>query len=435
MLRPLSLRMRLSLLLGAVLAAGLAIGVGLLILHAGARIRAEADAATRLARELVQSSLARLNGSAEAELERLIADAQKLRHVRVFMEGAAPPDNAPAKRAPDWFAALVVPQEKAVTIAAPGGGALVIAANPADEIAEIWEEALSLTLGGAGVAAAAFALVSLAVSKTLRPVGAFAEGLAGLERGDYAVRVAPDGPPELAAIAQQINALAAALERLDAENHQLVRRMIHVQDEERRDIARDLHDEIGPFLFTIRAGLGALARKAAGGGVSALVAGCVRLDAQIAALQQVNRRILGRLRPAALEEMGLADALEALAGGWRESHPTVAIDLDLAGARGDFDEEIALTAYRIVQEGLTNAFRHSGANHIRVSVARARHDGRSALRLEVSDNGKGPPAANREGIGLRGMSERVAAFGGRAGLEAGAPSGAKLLAFLPLGGR
>ncbi|KAF0120658.1 MAG: integral membrane sensor signal transduction histidine kinase, partial [Methylocystaceae bacterium] len=110
--------------------------------------------------------------------------------------------------------------------------------------------------------------------------------------------------------------------------------MIHVQDEERKDIARDLHDEIGPFLFTVRAGVGALARRATAPGADPirLAEDCARIDAQIAALQQVNRRILGRLRPAALEEMGLADALEALAQGWRDANPKVAIALSLDGA-------------------------------------------------------------------------------------------------------
>lgn len=438
MIHALSLRLRLSLLLGAVLAAGLAIGVGLLVLHAGARVRAEADAATRLALELVQASLAGLDKSQdrEAELARLLADARKLRHVRVSLEGEAPasPDNGDRKRAPDWFTALVLPRPGETRVETGTGRTLVIAANPADEIAEIWEEATGLALGGVGVAVAAFALVSMAVSRTLRPVSALAHGLARLERGDHAARVPADGSPDLVAIAERINALAAALERLDEDNRRLVRRMIHVQDEERRDIARDLHDEIGPFLFTIRAGVGALARKAASGDAGTLAADCGRIDAQIAALQEVNRRILGRLRPAALAEMGLADALEALAQGWRETHPEVEIRLLLSGARGVIDEAIALTAYRIVQEGLTNVFRHARATCAAVVASRDAFEGRPALRIEVCDNGVGLAADYREGIGLRGMSERVAAQGGRMTLAITPPRGVRLTALLPLDG-
>ena len=434
MLPALSLRLRLTLLLGAVLAAGLAIGVGLLILHAGARVRAEADAATRLARELVEASLARIDasGAGEGELERLLADARKLRHVRVFIEGDAPPprENGDAKRPPAWFAALAQPRDGVVRIAAGPGRTLVVAADPADEITEIWEEVVWLALGGFCVAAAAFALMWFAVSRTLRPVSALAAGLARLEAGDHAARVPSRGPPDLAVIAERINALAAALERLDDENGRLLRRMIDVQDEERRDIARDLHDEIGPFLFTIRAGVGALKRKAAAPGAEAavLAADCARIDAQIAALQQVNRRILGRLRPAALAEMGLAGALEALAQGWRETNPDAAIELDLSGAEGALDEAIALTAYRIVQEGLTNVFRHAEASRVEVRVARVDDGGRPALRIEVRDDGRGLAPGARQGLVLRGMSERVGALGGRLTLENAAEGGAALTA-------
>jgi two-component system sensor histidine kinase UhpB len=437
MLRRLSLRLRLSLLLGVVLALGLALGVGLLVLHAGARVRAEADGATRLARDLVEATLPRLATApdAQAEIARLLADARRLRHVRVTLAGEETPAQKHVDRAPQWFARLVLPNA-AVTRIDTGRGAILISPNPADEIAEIWQEIVWLAIGGAGIAVAAFGLVSLAVSRTLRPVATLADGLQRLERGEHSVRVPADGSPEFIVIAERINALAATLQQLDEENRRLVRRMIHVQDEERKDIARDLHDEIGPFLFTVRAGVGALARRATAPGAepARLAEDCARIDGQIAALQQVNRRILGRLRPAALEEMGLADALQALAQGWREANPSVAITLSLDGASGDLEEEIALTAYRIVQEGLANALRHSGADRVAVAVRRSK----GALEIVVRDNGAGLDAARRPsssgGLGLRGMSERVGALGGALTLGNDAHGGARLTASLPLPG-
>lgn len=432
MLRKMTLRARLSLLIGGVIVAGLGFGVGLLILHAGTRVSAEAEGATRLARELVQATLPRLSTTQNprAVLAELLEDAGRLRHVRVVVEGEAPSAGINEKRAPDWFSALVFRAPAPTRIATPLG-TIEIAASSQDEIAEIWEEIVWLAVGAAGVAAVAFALVSYAVSRALAPIGVLSDALQRLEQGDHAIRVPPDGSREFVAIAERVDSLAATLQRLDAENRRLLRHMIHVQDEERRAIARDLHDEIGPFLFTVRAGVGALARKAQGPGAdpARLAEDCARIDAQIAALQQVNRRILGRLRPAALEEMGLADAIEALARGWREARAEIAIDLSLDGAQAKLDETTAITAYRVVQEGLTNAFRHSGASRIAVMIARAGQ----RLRVEVRDNGTGLPAAFAPaGLGLRGMSERVSALGGMLWLDNGETGGARLVAELPL---
>lgn len=432
MLRKMTLRARLSLLIGGVIVAGLGFGVGLLILHAGTRVSAEAEGATRLARELVQATLPRLSTTQNprAVLAELMEDAGRLRHVRVVVEGEAPSAGINEKRAPDWFSALVFRAPAPTRLATPLG-TIEISASSQDEIAEIWEEIVWLAIGAAGVAALAFALVSYAVSRALAPIGVLSGALQRLEQGDHAIRVPPDGSREFVAIAERVDSLAATLQRLDAENRRLLRHMIHVQDEERRAIARDLHDEIGPFLFTVRAGVGALARKAQSPGAdpARLAEDCAKIDGQIAALQQVNRRILGRLRPAALEEMGLADAIEALARGWREARAEIAIDLSLEGAQAKLDETTAITAYRVVQEGLTNAFRHSGASRIAVVIARA--DQR--LRVEVRDNGTGLPAAFAPaGLGLRGMSERVSALGGMLWLDNDESGGARLVAELPL---
>lgn len=310
-------------------------------------------------------------------------------------------------------------------------GELVLAADPGDEIDEIWEEVWLLALGAAVLALAGFGVVSVVVSRALAPVSTVAEALLRLERGDRSVRMAAGDAPEFVAIASRVDALAETLARFDAENRALVERIIHVQDEERRDIARDLHDEIGPFLFSIRAGLGALARKLEG----ARRDDCLGIDGQLGALQQVNRRILGRLRPAALEEMGLEGALQALVQGWRDLDPKVAVGLHVAESRAPLDESIALTAYRIVQEGLTNVFRHASAARVDVTVERIFCGGNAELRVTVRDDGAGVPEGVREGIGLRGMAERVAALGGRLTLDAATPRGALLEARLPLEAR
>ncbi|WP_018267136.1 histidine kinase [Methylosinus sp. LW4] len=436
MLKGLSLRARLLALLGATLAVGLALGVGLLTLHAAARVRAESDSTARLAREFVATALASVEESDDplAALRGRLADVDRLRHIHIFMVGSGEARGASVeeRRAPAWFAALVAGSPSETRIALDGRGRLrgelALVAEPGDEIDEIWEEVWALALGAAALALAGFGVVSVVVSRALAPVSTLAEALRRIEHGDRDVRMVAGDAPEFVAIAGRVDALAETLARFDAENRALVERIIHVQDEERRDIARDLHDEIGPFLFSIRAGLGALARKLEG----ARREDCLNIDAQLGALQQVNRRILGRLRPAALDEMGLEGALQALAQGWRDLDAGVAIGLHIDDAGEPLDESIALTAYRIVQEGLTNVFRHASATRVDVTVERIEACGKRELRVAVRDDGAGVAQGAREGIGLRGMAERVAALGGRLTFESAEPRGALLVARLPL---
>ncbi len=417
----LSLRARLSLLLVLVLLAGLAAGLGALVMHAGGRIGAESDAAIRLARELVETKAPQLAKAPDplAELEKLFTDVRRLRHVRIA-QADAPQSVVRDPVAPEWFSALVMPAPAESRIVTPVA-TIVVSANPLDEIDEVWQELVWLSMGALTLALVALALGSLGLSRALRPVVAVADSLSRLEGGDYWIRLAPEGPPEFVDIAERINALAIKLQRLDADNRALVQRMIGVQEQERRDIARDLHDEIGPVLFTARATIGALARRAATGSVepALLAADCRRIDAQIAALQEINRRILGRLRPPALEEMGLADALAALARGWRNAHPEIVLDVLGEAAPEGLDDRVALAAYRVVQEGLTNAYRHAGASRIEVRIDQAV----GVLRICVQDNGAGFDAITGDGVGsglglgLRGMKERLAALGGSLQIE------------------
>jgi two-component system sensor histidine kinase UhpB len=144
---------------------------------------------------------------------------------------------------------------------------------------------------------------------------------------------------------------------------------------------------------------------------------------QINALQQFNRRVLERLRPVGLAELGLRQALESLSRLWRESHPDVAIETVISPALGPTGETADLTIYRIVQEALTNVFRHAGATSVNVVIEPAEqtaHDGRSCARVRVSDNGRGMEPGQKLGFGLVGMRERILALGGTLNVVSGA---------------
>jgi two-component system sensor histidine kinase UhpB len=135
---------------------------------------------------------------------------------------------------------------------------------------------------------------------------------------------------------------------------------------------------------------------------------------QVNALQQFNRRVLEKLRPVGLAELGLRQALEALRRHWRESYPGVAIETRISRSLGETGETADLTIYRVVQEALTNVFRHADATAVDVTIEPAgRPKGeRDCALVRVSDNGCGLKPGHKLGLGLTGMRERILALGG-----------------------
>ena len=435
MWQNLPLRMRLNALFAIVLVLGLTVNVGRLLLEAGPRIRAEDESVVRLAREFIEASIVDLNDSAEpeAKLETIVEGLQRLRHITVSREGdgavspAKPPGATEAGVEPGgppaWFVALVRPEQTSfrVPIAASGQsmGSLVIASHPTDEIAEIWDGIATQLQIGAALAGALLLITMVVVNRALAPIQSLADAMAGIETGRYDTRVQPTGSAEIADICSKLNHLAAALGTAVGEKQRLTERLVSLQDVERKEIARELHDEFGPHLFALRAHATALMR--ATGADKPDIEGVRRhggamLD-QINELQQFNRRVLEKLRPIGLSELGLNEALQALVRLWRDAHPGVTMETVVSPSLGPMGKTAELTIYRIIQEGLTNVFRHSGASHVSVeveSVPQAAGDDchGAAARVSIRDNGGGLPSDHRLGLGLTGMRERVMALGG-----------------------
>jgi two-component system, NarL family, sensor histidine kinase UhpB len=428
MWQRLSLRSRINLLLALVLTLGLAINVARLVLEAGPRVQAEDQSVTRLAREFVETIVGGLNEAAdpEARLDQVIGDLRRLRHVRIARQtedatsaqAAAQDEGGDARSVPAWFTALVHPGTTSVSVPVSLNGrttALVITSMPNDEIAEIWEEILTQLAVGSAVALALFLITMAVVGRALGPLDALSQAMTGIEAGFYDVQIEPSGAPELAAICAKLNHLAATLGSAVEEKRQLAERAISLQDLEREEIARELHDEFGPYLFALRVHVGALMRLADSvgpDGEGVRKHGSAILE-QVHELQQFTRRILERLRPVGLAELGLGEALRALKRLWNESHPEVEIATTISPSLGETGETAELTIYRIVQEALTNVFRHARATAVNVSIEPAGVQGNRDYALVcVRDNGCGLKPGQKFGLGLTGMRERILALGG-----------------------
>lgn len=454
-----SLKARLSWLIGVVLSAMLAVNVAIMIGHAGPRIRAEADSMEQLSRELVETALASVQETKDPvpALRRLFDNLRNLRHVEIEIlpnDDPAPSFDAKlraelraelATGVPDWFVRLVAPEPRVDIIPARVGavqyGNIAIISNPVDELAEIWSDLLWLGAISLAVASLLLALVLALLGRTLAPFATLGRGLARLEAGEKSVRLDLSGASEFKEISSRLNSLATTLDRVQGENHSLIDRLFAVQDSERRDIARDLHDEAGPCLFSIRAGAATLAASASVDFADRelLRRTCANIDAAGQALQSLLRRMLERLRPPPMSELGLEAALRGLVASWSGARPDVRLTLRVAHDLGGLDEKTAFTAYRIVQEALTNVFRHASAAQARALLefveapeTLAASGCAEALRVLVEDDGVGLPARRELGLGLVGMSERVHALGGSLRIEDGAAGGTRIEALLPL---
>ena len=435
MWQKLSLRARLSILLALVIALGLIVNVARLVLDAAPRVQAEDQSVTRLAREFVQTLVAGLDETPDpdARLNQIVQDLSRLRHVSITRQSNVVETRPPAanssgdggewRSVPAWFVALVHPDQMAVSVPISIGGkpgSLLITSHPADEMVEIWDGIVTQLEIGSAIAIALFLITMLVVSRALAPIEALSAAMARIEAGGYDTRVTPDGPPELAAICTKLNHLAVTLGGAIDDKRRLAERVVSLQDVERKEIARELHDEFGPFLFALRVHASSLSRiaDAPEPNLDAVRKRGAAILEQVDSLQRSNRRVLEKLRPVGLTELGLRDALGALLRLWSESHPGVVVETSISPSLGETGETADLTIYRTIQEALTNVFRHAGATRVDVSIepaglpAGAARGDRSGVLVRVRDNGSGLRPDHRLGLGLIGMRERILALGG-----------------------
>jgi len=220
------------------------------------------------------------------------------------------------------------------------------------------------------------------------------------------------------------------IQRLAQSRMHFLRRSLTSQEEERQKITRDIHDGIGQSLTSLLLGLRAMEETTADEKVRE---NAKSLRAMGAGIHDDLRRIVRGLRPAILDQLGLAAALERLVDEVTRAG-TVSIQLDvrtLAGLR--LNAELESTAFRIVQEAISNSLRHSSAKHIRVVLAAQSNN----LEITVSDDGKGFDASTifqnlNASYGLLSIRERAMICGGRAEIQTSPGAGTTVSACLPL---
>lgn len=224
---------------------------------------------------------------------------------------------------------------------------------------------------------------------------------------------------------------------VELEQNRQITQLIHEKlEEERKTIARELHDELGQCVTAIRTIGTAIVNR------SHEQQAKTRQNAETIVelathIYDIVHSIIRQLRPSALDHLGLCDAVTELVDRYKQQHPSIAVALAFMGELNQFDEKVNITVYRIVQECLTNAAKHADAQHVDIQIVLHEEDERRFIEIKVSDDGKGVSADSSEGqhFGLLGMGERVQAFGGNVRIESSATVGTTVHATLPLQAR
>ncbi len=319
---------------------------------------------------------------------------------------------------------------------------------------------VELAMAALGLAAAGVLAWILARSLTV-PLKEAIDALRQIRGGDYRVNLPVATGGEVGELQASIGEMSLALDesKKDLENkvaertrdlvastnealranddkRKLIQKVNSIIEEERKGIAIEIHDELNASLIAVRLeaqAIGALAAKAPPGPEVEQVQQKAQAITRLALdLYASGRRLVRRLRPEVLEMLGLHGAVEEML---RHYDSGSRIDFSFH-SEGDFSKlgnELAISAYRIVQEALSNVMKHSGATSAQVSLVLA--DGGDVLHIEVADNGHGfDTGTASEGIGIIGMRERVDALGGSIAVHSQPGEGTTVVIALPLSG-
>lgn len=391
----------------------------------------EVEASSRLAELMLAVSELKDHGP---DTVRQMLDEGGLRHLGVSLERSDMEQlqhsgaGLIARRVADWLPRSnpELLRERRIVV---GDEVLVIWPDPLSEIEEILEES--------GRMIGIFILFALAtivaawrtVQRALQPVRAIEEGLARLARGDPQAALPQFELNEFRRIGSAIDRLAGALGEARASERRLGGRLIELQESERRELARELHDEFGQALTAVGVAAAFIERHAASAAPQALVESARDIRSESAHMSEHVRGLLRKLRPHGLEGLGMVDALAELLDSWRQREATIELVADLPERLPPLSATAGLAIYRTVQEALTNVRRHSGASRVEVRlVVQA-----GWAELTIVDDGRGCTAGqlSQSAGGVLGMRERAAMAGGRAEVEALPGGGVKVALQVP----
>lgn len=342
--------------------------------------------------------------------------------------------------APHWYATLVSPH-MGTRIIPLNGSHLAVTTNPTRAVLDGWDNLRDILIAQATLFILADLLIFWLMGRWLAPLEKIRQGLREMEQGDHHVRLTALPGKEAGEMGRAFNRMAQAVEEniqvrqasAEAQARLATQReftqLLHTRiEEERAALARELHDELGQSLTAIRTISKSIMQH------PEVQGGPIERSAQMlfdtaGMTSDAMHRMIPRLRPIQLEGMGLIDAVRDLLTGSQVTHSALKIELNVEGTIPPLEAGLELTAYRIVQEALTNVVRHAQAS--RALIAISMQD--NCLNLSIADNGTGAATLKREGhYGVRGMQERAESLGGSISFQASVEGGLEVRVSLPV---
>ncbi|OIR12320.1 signal transduction histidine-protein kinase/phosphatase DegS [mine drainage metagenome] len=337
---------------------------------------------------------------------------------------------------PQWFIDILDPHEESVTRLVRFAK-LEIIPDSLGAIREAWSKVSRLFWLGLTFFILLNVMVYWMLGHWLRPLQPMLKAINQMEQGDLSARLPRFNLPEFERIGHSLNRMAESLtaERQLEENRQLTHVIQKHIEDERRSLARELHDELGQYVTAIKTFAVGIANKTKASetnpGMPDIAAHAQVIVSAANQIYDGMHNIVRQLRPGALDNLGLAETLKDAVSTYQTQNPSVKINLRLKGNLQDLGETVSINLYRIVQESLNNALKYAQASIIDIDLTET---AAGELLLSIQDNGIGmdiDAVDQSKHFGLIGMRERVQALHGSFNLESAPDRGTAIHINIP----
>jgi two-component system, NarL family, sensor histidine kinase UhpB len=442
-----SLRLRLNLIITLLMLLFMLVVGFILIKSAKSATQESVEAATHVTTQLLDavilSSSSNLDfGYTDSVMKRFLEQLGRVRSNEIYLYDysnelvykSPTPEYRSDVKPPQWFYDMLDPKAEHVTRFIRLGklGRLEVRPNPSGTIRESWVKMQSLFWTWLGFFIALNVGVYWMLGRLLKPLQPILQTINQLEQGDFSARLPHFKSPEFEKIGHSLNRMAESLavERELEESRQLTHLIQKHIEEERRSLARELHDELGQYVTAIKTFAVAIANK------TKEKAPEVEASAQtiVGAANHIYdgmHNIIKQLRPGSLDNLGLIETLKDLINSLQKQHQHLKIELHFSGALNALGENLNINIYRMVQESINNAIKHAQASELRIDLSMLDKD---ILQIMIKDNGRGmdiKAVDQTNHFGLLGIRERVQGLHGSFTVDSELGKGTNIIITLP----